>query len=60
MIHKKKLLKDLIILYESDKKSVIEANDDKEKHYRMGSLITLEAIIQFIEEGNYDVLRWGR
>lgn len=47
MIHKKKLLKDLIILYESDKKSVIEANDDKEKNYRMGSLITLEAIIQF-------------
>lgn len=54
MLNKQMLLKDLKELRDIDKKLANEAKTAQEKNFRTGSLITLESIIEFIEEGAYE------
>ncbi len=54
-LSKRNLLKDIYSLKRADKQCLKESNNDQEKTLRNGSLITLDSIIEFIEDGNYDI-----
>lgn len=54
MLDKERVLHDLTILRDKDKKLAKEARTQKERDVRAGSQITLDCIIHSIKEGNYD------
>lgn len=54
LLEKNKLLQDLILLMKIDTDKLTVAETFNEIESVKGSLITLETLIEFIEEGKYD------
>lgn len=54
MLDKQKLLKDLHVLKDWDKKRANEAMTTKERDDKASSAITIQSIIDLINEGTYD------
>ena len=54
MLNKKQLLSELKELRDIDEEHIKQATTEKEEHARTGSLITLNSVIGFIENGKYD------